>query len=139
MKRNNTIGSFIIVSLLLAAANITTCFAAPPQAALTGVWNIQYSDGSEGTMKVEKNNFKLTIPAVGEIKGLIQERGDYFESILSDRRTGINFLYGYIKGDKIEGKLQESAPCTELKKAFQSGVVAVSAKSCQFSFTAVKK
>jgi hypothetical protein len=129
----------MIVFLLLVAASSTTTFAEQPKSSLSGLWAVKYADNSEGTMTVEKNTLNIKIPEVGEIKGMVQERGSYFESILSDRREGINFIFGYIKGGKVEGKLQEKFPCTELKKAFKSGVVAVGANSCQLPFTAVKK
>ncbi|MGV8056981.1 MAG: hypothetical protein AB2L12_02945 [Smithellaceae bacterium] len=139
MKKNKTIGIIIISFLLLIAASSTVTFAQQPKSSLNGVWAVKYADNSEGTMTVGKNIFNLKIPEVGEIKGMIQGSGDYFESIMSDRRDGINFLFGYLKGDKMEGKLQERTPCTELKKAFKNGVVTVSANSCQMPFTAVKK
>lgn len=125
--------------LLIAAICTVETFAAPPKASLAGTWNLTYADGSEGTMTVDKNNFTLKIPVVGEIKGMIQTSGEYFESILSERKGGINFIFGYIKGDKLEGKLQEQSPCSELKKAFTSGIAAPGANSCQMPFKAVRK
>lgn len=127
----------MILTSLLLAAGVTPLYA-QPKSSLAGTWAVQYADGSAGAMTVEKNTFNLKIPEIGEIKGMVQESGDYFESILSDRRNGINFLFGYIKGGKVEGKLQERMPCAELKKAFKSGV-AVSSNSCQMPFSAVKK
>jgi hypothetical protein len=137
MKTNKSICGIMLLALLLVAAGITPLWA-QPKSSLAGVWTVQYADGSAGVMTVEKNSFNLQIPEIGEIKGMVQERGDYFESILSDRRNGINFLFGYIKGGKVEGKLQERMPCTELKKAFKSGV-AIASSSCQMPFSAVKK
>ena len=137
MKTNKSICGIMILGLLLPAAGITPLYA-QPKSSLAGSWTVQYADGSKGAMTVEKNTFNLRIPEIGEIKGMVQERGDYFESILSDRRNGINFLFGYIKGGKVEGKLQERMPCAELKKAFKSGVAVIS-NSCQMPFSAVKK
>jgi hypothetical protein len=138
MKTKKSICSIMILSLLLLTAGASTIFAEQPKSSLTGLWFVKYADSSEGTMMVEKNTLNLKIPVVGEIKGMVQDRGDYFESILSDRREGINFIFGYIKGGKVEGKLQEKVPCTELKKVFKSGVVVMN-NSCQMPFTAVKK
>jgi hypothetical protein len=134
---NKSICGIIILSLLLVMTGAWSVFA-QPQSSLGGTWAVQYADGSAGTMTVEKNTLTLKIPEIGEIKGIVQERGDYFESILSDRRDGVNFLFGYLKGGRVEGKLQEKMPCAELKKAFKSGVAA-GANSCQLPFAAVKK
>jgi hypothetical protein len=139
MTTNKFIGGIMILSLLFVAANSVNLSAQQPKSSLDGVWAVKYIDGAESIMTVEKNTFSLKIPEIGEIKGMIQASGDYFESILSSRQNGINFLFGYIKGGKIEGKLQEKMPCTELKKAFKSGVVTVGANSCQMPFTAVRK
>lgn len=139
MKTSKSICGILILPLFLIAISSTTMFAQQPKSSLEGVWAVKYADNSEGIMKVEKNTFTLKMPEIGEIKGMIQGSGDYFESILSNRQNGINFLFGYIKGGKMEGKLQEKTPCAELKKAFKSGVAAVSANSCQMPFTAMKK
>jgi hypothetical protein len=64
-------------------------------------------------------------------------RSDYFESILSDRRNGIDFIFGYIKNNSLEGKLQENKPCSELKKAFKSGIVENNS-TCHVSYSATK-
>ena len=138
MKTNKSIGGIMILLVLLMMTSTTSLFAEQPKSLLVGAWAVKYADGSEGAMTVEKSTINLRIPEIGEIQGMVQERGDYFESILSDRRNGINFLFGYIKGGKVDGKLQESMPCTELKKAFKSGVAVVS-NSCQMPFSAVKK
>jgi hypothetical protein len=139
MKTGKSMCGTIIMSVLLVAAGTTVTFAQPPKLSLDGVWAVKYVDGAESTMAVEKNAFSLKVPEVGEIKGMIQTSGDYFESILSGRQNGINFLFGYVKGGKIEGKLQEKIPCTELKKAFKNGIITVGANSCQMPFTAVRK
>ncbi|HPK53929.1 MAG TPA: hypothetical protein PK114_05665 [Smithellaceae bacterium] len=133
-----TTGGLSILLLIFFAAAATGTYAQQSKASLSGTWAVKYADNSEGTMNVGKNNFTINIPEVGAIKGMIQTSGDYFESILSDRQNGINFLFGYIKGNKLEGKLQEKIPCAELKKAFKSGV-AVGTNTCQSPFTAVKK
>jgi hypothetical protein len=138
MKTKKSVCMIMILSVLLVAASSAAISAEQPKSSLNGLWAVKYADNSEGTLTVEKNTLKLTIPAVGEIKGMVQESGTYFESILSDRREGVNFIFGYLKGGKLEGKLQERAPCPELKKAFKSGVVVINT-SCQFPFTAVKK
>src|SRR5574340_1458371 len=122
-----------IVALIMGVLALTVSFAFAQQAAkpeLNGLWAVKYADGSEGTMKVEKNLFILTVPAGGEIKRAFQVMGDYFECILRGRMVGVNFLFGYLKSNGIEGKLQERVPCAELKKAFKSGI-AESESSCQ--------
>ncbi len=138
MKTKKAICSIVILSFLLVAASSGIIFAQQNKSSLSGLWVVKYADNSEGTLFIEKNILKLKIPAIDEIKGIVQESGTYFESILSDRREGINFIFGYSKGNILEGKLQERAPCAELKKSFKSGIV-VSGSSCQLSFTAVKK
>jgi hypothetical protein len=135
MITKKSICSIAILSLLFVIVSITNIFAQQQKSALNGKWAVKYADGSESIMTVEKNTFNLMIPGVGEIKGMIQERGDYFESILSDRRNGINFIYGYIKNGRVEGRLQENIPCSELKKAFKTGVADLK-NSCQMPFTA---
>ncbi|MEI6457216.1 MAG: hypothetical protein WCO93_13075 [bacterium] len=138
MIKNKSICGLAILSLLFVIVSVTNIFAQQQKSSLNGKWAVKYADSSESIMIVEKNTFNLIIPKVGKIKGMIQERGDYFESILSDRRNGINFIYGYIKNGRLEGKLQEQMPCSELKKAFKSGVADLK-NSCQMPFTAVKK
>ena len=139
MKTGKIMIGIIVLSLCLTAIAAKTTFADPPKSKLAGTWMVQYTDGSAGTMMVQGKTFNLSIPKVGEIKGMIQESGEYFESILSDRRNGINFIFGYIKGDKLEGKLQENMPCPELNKAFKNNVIKAGTSSCQAPFTAVKK
>lgn len=138
MKTKKTIFRVMILVLILFAISSVSIFAQQPNSTLSGLWVVKYADNSEGTMLVEKNTMKIKLPAADEIKGMCETRGEYFESILSHRREGINFIFGYIKGNTLEGKLQERAPCAELKKIFKSGI-AVSGNSCQLSFTAVKK
>lgn len=138
MKANKSISGIIVLSIIMMLLTATSLFAQPQKASLDGSWSVKYADGSEGVMTVEKNTIKIKIPEIGEIKGMVQASGDYFESIMSERRNGINFLFGYLKGGKVDGKLQERMPCAELNKAFKSGVATMS-NTCQASFTAVKK
>lgn len=125
------------ISLLAVIAGALPAAAQHAAPALEGVWTVKYADGSEESMTVEKESIKFGVPLVGELKGRVEIRSDYFESIL-DRRGGIDFMYGYLKSGGAEGKLQESLPCKELKKAFKSGVVE-SSSTCQVAFTAVRK
>ncbi len=110
---------------------------AAAQQPLDGTWAVKFPDGSPGTMSVTNGTLAIAVPSVGDLNGAVELRTDYFESIL-DRRNGIDFIFGYLKAGGIEGKLQESAPCAELKKAFRSGVVEAGS-SCQAAFTATKK
>lgn len=126
-----------VVSLLLVLVSALPLPAQQAASALDGVWSVRYADGSQGSMTVGNGTITFTVPAVGELKGRVELRTDYFESIL-DRRSGITFIFGELKGGGIEGKLQESAPCAELKKAFTGGIVA-SSSTCQAAFTAVRK
>lgn len=124
------------VSLLMGLVCALPASAQQAAPSLDGTWSVKFADGSQGTMTVEKGTIRITLPSVGDLKGRVEQRTDYFESIM-DRR-GINFLFGYLKAGGIEGKLQESAPCAELNKAFKSGVTAAGS-SCQAPFTGVKK
>lgn len=124
------------VSLLFVLAGAWSVPGPQAASALDGAWAVKYADGSEGRMTMGKDILMIEVPAVGELKGRLEVRSDYFESILD--RGGIYFVFGYQKGDSVEGKLQENFPCTELKKAFKSGVTEAST-TCQAPFTATRK
>lgn len=126
----------ITTSVLMLVALAVALPLSAQQAAFEGVWTVKYADGSQGSMTVEKGSVRFSVPVIGELKGRVEIRTDYFESIL-DRR-GINFIFGSPKSGGIEGKLQEDAPCPEMKKAFKS-VVTEGGSSCHMAFTAVRK
>ncbi len=138
MRANKSLYGIAVMSIIVVLLCQALSFAQPPKNSLAGSWSVKYADGSEGEMMVEKNVLKLRIPEIGEIQGRVEQSSDYFESILSGRRAGIDFIFGYLKGGKVEGKLQENKPCAELNKAFKSGV-AVMSSTCQAPFTAVRK
>lgn len=135
MRSKALIEASILMLVVLAGALPAAAQQATPE--LEGVWTVKYADGSAGSMTVEKDSIKLGVPVIGELKGRVEIRSDYFESIL-DRSGGINFIFGYLKSGGVEGKLQEGAPCAELKKALKSGVTE-SGSACQAAFTAARK
>lgn len=137
MRAGKSMCGLAVISITLVLFFQALSFAQPPKDFLAGSWSVKYADGSEGEMTIEKNIIRLRIPGSGEIKGRVEQSGEYFESILSDRK-GIDFIFGYLKGGKVEGKLQENKPCAELNKAFKSGVASMSS-TCQAPFSAVRK
>jgi hypothetical protein len=124
--------------LFVVTAAVVLWAQGVPVGTIVGSWEVKFENGTAGTLVVDRNKATLDIPKVFQGEGGTGDRGDYVEFFMTGKGNVRLFVFGYVKGNMLEGKIQDNMPCEGLKKAFGSSVNVLK-NSCQVPFKASRK
>ena len=108
-----------------------------PTGTIVGTWDLKFDNGVKGGLVVDKNKATIDIPRFFNDEGGTGDRGDYVEFFMTGKNNARLFVFGYVKGTVLDGKVQDKAPCEDLKKNL-GDLVKIINTCCQVPFKATK-
>jgi hypothetical protein len=138
MKRVKRYLPIIVLALSIIFAGSALLAQTVPMGTIVGTWELKFENGVKGSLVAEKNKTAIDIYEFFKGEGGTGDRGDYVEFFMSGKNNKRLFVFGYIKGGVLEGTIQDSVPCEELKKNF-GNLVKVTNTSCQVTFKGNRK